>query len=58
LRRLASVVTGRRAKWVVLAVWIVAVFVLTPVGSKLGDVTTDDTESFLPASAESTEVVR
>ena len=29
-----------------------------PLGSKLADETTDDTESFLPASAESTEVVR
>jgi RND superfamily putative drug exporter len=58
LRRLASVVTGRRAKWFVLAAWIVAVVILTPIGSKLGDVTTDDTESFLPSSAESTEVVR
>jgi putative drug exporter of the RND superfamily len=58
LRKLASVVTGRRSKWVVLAVWIVAMFALFPVGSKLSDETTDDTESFLPASAESTEVVR
>jgi RND superfamily putative drug exporter len=39
-------------------VWILAVVILTPVGSKLGDVTTDDTVSFLPSSAESTEVVR
>ena len=58
MRRLASVVTGRRAKWFVLVAWILAVVILTPIGSKLGDVTTDDTESFLPSSAESTEVVR
>jgi putative drug exporter of the RND superfamily len=58
LRKLASVVTGRRSKWVVLAAWIVAMLALFPVGSKLSDETTDDTESFLPASAESTEVVR
>jgi putative drug exporter of the RND superfamily len=58
LRRLASVVTGRRGKWLVLAIWLIAAFALFPVGSKLSDVTTDDTESFLPASAESTEVVR
>ena len=31
---------------------------MQPLGSKLSDVTTDDTESFLPGSAESTEVVR
>jgi putative drug exporter of the RND superfamily len=58
VRRLASVVAGRRGKWLVLAIWLIATFALFPVGSKLSDVTTDDTESFLPASAESTEVVR
>jgi len=42
----------------VLVIWLIAAFALFPVGSKLSDVTTDDTESFLPASAESTEVVR
>jgi RND superfamily putative drug exporter len=52
------VVTGRRGKWLVLAIWLIAAFALFPVGSKLSDVTSDDTESFLPASAESTEVVR
>ncbi len=31
---------------------------MQPLGSKLSDETTDDTESFLPDSAESTEVVR
>ena len=41
-----------------LIVWVIAMFALFPIGSKLADVTTDDTVSFLPASAESTEVVR
>ncbi|MFL5906331.1 MAG: MMPL family transporter [Solirubrobacterales bacterium] len=58
MRRFASIVTGRRTKWVVLAAWILALVITQPIGKKLGDVTTDDTESFLPASAESTEVVR
>jgi putative drug exporter of the RND superfamily len=58
LRKIASIVTGRRSKWVILAIWIVAVFAVFPLGSKLADKTTDDTQSFLPASAESTEVVR
>ncbi len=58
MRGLASIVAGRGTKWVVLVIWLIAAFVATPVGSKLSDVTTDDTESFLPASAESTEVVR
>jgi putative drug exporter of the RND superfamily len=58
LRGLASIVAGRRSKWVILVVWIVAAVAMSPLGSKLADVTTDDTESFLPSKAESTEVVR
>ena len=41
----------------VLGIWIVAAFVAAPLGSKLADETQDDTASFLPESAESTEVV-
>ena len=55
---LASFVAGRRTKWVVILGWIVGVLALSPLGAKLADVTTDDTESFLPAGAESTEVQR
>ncbi|HEY7121352.1 MAG TPA: MMPL family transporter, partial [Solirubrobacterales bacterium] len=58
MRRVASIVTGRRSKWVVLAVWIVAIFAVFPLGSKLSDKTSDDTQSYLPASAESTKVVK
>jgi putative drug exporter of the RND superfamily len=58
LRRLAAFVSGRRTKWVVLAAWIVLVLVLAPVGSKLADVTNDQTQSFLPKNAESTKVVK
>ena len=58
MRRLASIVAGRRAKWVVIAVWILLAVALGPVGSKLSDETQDDTTSFLPESAESTEVVQ
>ena len=58
MRKVAPIVTGRRSKWVILAVWIVVLFAVFPLGSKLSDKTTDDTESFLPASAESTKVVR
>ena len=53
----ASFVSGRRGKWVVLAIWIVAFAVMTPLGSKLQDETKDDTASFLPESAQSTRVV-
>ncbi len=58
MRRVASIVTGRRSKWAVLVGWIVVLFAVFPLGSKLSDKTTDDTQSFLPASAESTEVVK
>jgi RND superfamily putative drug exporter len=57
MNALASFVTGRRTKWVVLAIWIVAVVFMTPLGAKLADETEDDTASFLPDSAESTRVV-
>jgi putative drug exporter of the RND superfamily len=53
---LAAFVTGRRTKWVVIALWIVGVFALSPLGAKLGDATRDETASFLPAGAESTRV--
>jgi RND superfamily putative drug exporter len=58
MSKLASIVAGRRSKWVVIALWILAMLAAQPLGAKLQDETTDDTESFLPASAESTEVVR
>ena len=54
---LASFVAGKKTKWVVLAIWIVAFVALMPLGAKLADETEDDTASFLPESAESTEVV-
>ncbi len=53
---LASFVTGRRTKWVVIALWAVAVVALSPLGSKLADATRDETASFLPPQAESTKV--
>ena len=58
MRAFASFVSGRRGKWVVLGIWIVVFAALMPLGAKLGDETQDDTTSFLPASAESTDVVK
>ncbi len=55
---LASFVAGRRGKWAVLGLWIVLIFVMAPIGSKLADKTRDDTQSFLPKNSESREVVR
>jgi RND superfamily putative drug exporter len=57
LRSFASIVTGRRSKWLVLLAWVIAFAALMPLGSKLADETKDDTASYLPESTESTEVV-
>jgi putative drug exporter of the RND superfamily len=53
---LASFVCGRRTKWLVIALWFVAVAALSPLASKVADVTNDETASFLPADADSTRV--
>jgi RND superfamily putative drug exporter len=53
---LAAFVAGRRTKWVVPAVWLLLIVIFLPLGSKLADETSDETSSFLPRSAESTEV--
>jgi putative drug exporter of the RND superfamily len=53
---LASFVSGRRTKWVVLVLWLVGVAAMSSFGSKLADVTSDETADFLPDDAESTEV--
>ncbi len=58
MRVLASIVTGRRTKWLILLAWVIAFAALMPLGSKLSDETVDDTASYLPQSAESTEVVK
>jgi putative drug exporter of the RND superfamily len=58
VRALASFVTGRRTKWLVVLAWIVLAVVFAPLGSKLADKTNDSTESSLPKNAESTRVVQ
>ena len=57
MKALAAFVTGRRTKWAVLAVWVVLVVAFAGPGSKLADETNDQTQSFLPDSAESTKVL-
>src|SRR4051794_22953791 len=55
---LAGVVSGRVTKWVLIVAWVVLTVVLERPGSKLADVSTSATESFLPSDAQSTRVVR
>ncbi|WP_235834042.1 MMPL family transporter [Actinomadura logoneensis] len=57
-RRLAAVVSGRRAKWIVLAFWVVLLVALGPLSGRLKDVQKDDAASWLPAGAQSTQVVK
>jgi putative drug exporter of the RND superfamily len=57
MTRLAAIASGRRTKWAVIAAWILVVVLLAGPGSKLADETNDETQGFLPASAESTEVL-
>ncbi|MCP2341049.1 MMPL family transporter [Actinomadura rupiterrae] len=56
--RLAALVSGRRTKWVVLAFWIVLLVALGPLSGRLKDVQKNDAASWLPAGAQSTQVVK
>ena len=55
--RLSGLPAGRRAKWVVLAVWLLAAATLGSLQPRLQESTVNDPASFLPASAESREVL-
>ena len=57
MRRVGDLVTGRRAKWVVAAVWLLLMVALSGPSQNLADETDDSTESFLPRSAESKDVL-
>jgi RND superfamily putative drug exporter len=56
-RGVAHLVCGRRAKWVVLALWVVVLFLTAPFAQKLADAQDNDAASWLPGSAESTQVL-
>ncbi|WP_370152295.1 MMPL family transporter [Streptacidiphilus sp. EB129] len=56
-RRLAALPCGRRGKWVVLAVWIVLLLALGPLAGKLTNAEDNQSSSWLPGSAESTQVL-
>jgi putative drug exporter of the RND superfamily len=58
IERLRTLPAGRRAKWVVLVVWIAAAAGLGQYQAKLQDATKNDPATFLPASAESTRVLQ
>jgi putative drug exporter of the RND superfamily len=56
-RSFASALTGRRIKYVVVLFWLVVVAVAGPLAGKLTDVEKNDAKSWLPGSAESTQVL-
>jgi len=54
----ARVVSGRKSKWVVFAVWLLVIFSLGSFATKLNDAQKNDTTSWLPKSAESTKELK
>src|SRR5215217_1575185 len=58
MARLARFVTGRKTKWAVLGIWIVAVAALGGLSGKVADIQDDSIDSQLPPSAQSTEVFK
>ncbi len=55
---LVNVVTGRRAKFLVVACWLALLILAVPVAGKLADVEHNEAQSWLPVSAESTKVLK
>ena len=53
----ASMPSGRRAKWIVLAFWLIVVVAAGPLFGKLMGAEKNDAKSWLPANAESTKVL-
>src|SRR5512143_2383642 len=56
LGRISTLAAGRRAKWIVLGLWLVLAVALGPLQPKLQGATKNENSDFLPASADSTRV--
>src|SRR6201994_4904540 len=54
---MVSVPAGRRTKWLVLVFWVVVVALAGPLSGKLTGAEKNDAQSWLPAKAESTQVL-
>jgi putative drug exporter of the RND superfamily len=57
MRQLAELPGGRRTKFAVIAVWLVALFALGPLAGKFEDAQQNDPADYLPANAESVKTV-
>jgi RND superfamily putative drug exporter len=56
-RAILSLPAGRRAKWAVLAGWLLVLVIAGPLAGKLSGVEQNDAKAWLPATAESTRVL-
>jgi RND superfamily putative drug exporter len=57
-RALLRLPGGRRTKWAVLAFWLIVVAVAGPLSGKLTGAEKNDAQAWLPAKAESTQVLK
>jgi RND superfamily putative drug exporter len=60
-RSIFAIATGRRAKWVVFLIWLVAIFIASGPANlpgKFTDAEDNESTSFLPGDAESTEALQ
>src|ERR1043165_5206799 len=56
-QRIFGIPAGRRAKWVVLAIWLIVGGLISGSANKLESVTKNEQSSYLPSNAESTKVI-
>ncbi len=54
--RLSGIPSGRRGKWVILALWLILTIGVVPLAGRLQSVEENDAAAFLPDSAESLDV--
>jgi RND superfamily putative drug exporter len=59
LSKLLTVASGRRAKWIVAAAWLLAIFAIigADLPTKLSDAENNESTSYLPGDAESTKAL-
>ncbi len=55
--QIAGKLTGKVTKWLVLAFWVIVIGISAPYAAKLTDVQNNETASWLPDSAESTQAL-
>ena len=60
MSKLLTIASGRRAKWITLAVWlgVMAVVIGANLPTKYADAEQNESTSFLPGDAESTKALK